>query len=58
MAGVTGAVSVNAGPDNSLLVLATGGVLAVGSNAYGKLGDGTTTSRLLPSRRVRPDKCR
>lgn len=48
MAGVTGAVSLNAGPDHSLLVLSTGGVLAVGSNTNGKLGDGTTTSRLYP----------
>ena len=45
---LTGVTAVSAGFVHSLAVRADGTVWAWGSNTYGQLGDGTTTTRLRP----------
>jgi alpha-tubulin suppressor-like RCC1 family protein len=44
--GVTNAIAVSAGGAHGLALLATGTVMAWGYNAYGQVGDATTTNRL------------
>ena len=46
--GLTGVVSIAAGNNHTCAVLGTGGVECWGSNTFGGLGDGTTTSRSSP----------
>ncbi len=41
--GISNAVAISAGSGHALALLATGRVVAWGSNFYGQLGDGTTT---------------
>ena len=43
--GATNIKAVAAGDYHTLVLTADGNVLATGDNAYGQLGDGTTTSR-------------
>ena len=44
----SGLMAVAAGYDSACALLGTGGVKCWGSNAFGKLGDGTTDDRLTP----------
>jgi alpha-tubulin suppressor-like RCC1 family protein len=46
--GITNWSQLSAGQDHSLGLTATGIAYAWGRNSYGRLGDGTTTSRLSP----------
>lgn len=48
--GLTGVVQISAGTSHSLALTHDGGLWAWGANADGQLGDGTTTTRLLPVR--------
>jgi alpha-tubulin suppressor-like RCC1 family protein len=45
----SGVMAVAAGYDSACALLGTGGVKCWGSNAFGKLGDGTTDDRLTPA---------
>jgi len=45
---LTGVVALGASMDYTCALLTTGGVKCWGSNVYGQLGDGTTTTRLMP----------
>ena len=46
--GIGDAVALAAGQGHALALLSNGHILAWGDNAYGQLGDGTTTSRAQP----------
>jgi alpha-tubulin suppressor-like RCC1 family protein len=48
-------VSLAAGSNHTLLLSASGAVFACGQNAFGEVGDGTTTRRNLPVRVLSPD---
>ena len=53
MLGVSDAVSLGSGRDSGVVVRAGGQVQVWGHNAYGQLGDGTTTNRTLGGDRSR-----
>ena len=48
VAGLSGVVAIAGGRDHGIAVLADGTVRTWGDNAYGQLGDGTTTTRRTP----------
>ena len=45
---LTSVQAVAAGASSTCALMSTGGVRCWGDNTYGQLGDGTTTSRLIP----------
>ena len=50
LAALTGVAQIAVGDDFSIVLLETGEVYAWGENDYGQLGDGSTSSRSLPTR--------
>ncbi len=56
--GLTGAIAVSAGWDDTCVLLAGGAVACWGDNSYGELGDGTTTGpQTCPDGNQTPTPC-